>query len=83
MPVRVGLVSSADGLDETLLIRSGSGVEGFSVEASGRYVLQVQPADEQVEWSIEFQHLTRYGVLDTEDFEEATLAERQRRHLEE
>jgi hypothetical protein len=63
-PVRVGLVSSLDGEDETLLIKSGSGVEGFNVEEGGRCVVQVQPADEQMEWVIEFQHLTRCGVQD-------------------
>ena len=85
MPVRVGLVSSLDGSDETLLITSGSGVEGFSINEAGSYVVQVQPADESVEWQIELQHLTRYGVQeeDNETFEEAPFAERQRRHLEE
>jgi hypothetical protein len=82
MPVRVGLVSSLDGEDETLLIKSGNGVEGFTVEQDGRYVLQVQPADEQLQWTIEFQHLSRYGLQEIEDEEEAPFAERQRRYLE-
>lgn len=65
--VRVGLVSSFDGDNETLLIKSGSGVEGFSVEAGGRYIFEVQPADETTEWSIEYQHLTRYGAAREND----------------
>jgi hypothetical protein len=65
--VRVGLVSSFDGEDETLLIKSGNGVEGFGVEAGGRYIFEVQPADETAEWTIEYQHLTRYGAAREED----------------
>ena len=65
--VRVGLVSSFDGENETLLIKSGSGVEGFGVMAGGRYIFEVQPADESAEWKIEYQHLTRYGAIQEED----------------
>lgn len=67
VPVRVGLVSSFDGEDETLLIKSGSGVEGFGVSAGGRYIFEVQPADEAAEWKIEYQHLTRYGAARDDD----------------
>lgn len=69
VPVRVGLVSSFDGEDETLLIKSGSGVQGFGVAGGGRYIFEVQPADEATEWKIEYQHLTRYGASNDEDDE--------------
>jgi hypothetical protein len=67
VPVRVGLVSSFDGEDETLLIKSGSGVEGFGVSAGGRYIFEIQPADESAEWKIEYQHLTRFGTARDDD----------------
>jgi hypothetical protein len=69
VPVRVGLVSSFDGEDETLLIKSGNGVEGFAVDANGRYILEVQPADEATEWQIVFQHVSRYGAAREADDE--------------
>ena len=72
VPVRVGLVSSFDGEDETLLIKSGNGVEGFGVAAGGRYVFAVEPADESTEWKIEYQHLSRYGAAKDEDDERLT-----------
>jgi hypothetical protein len=65
--VRIGLVSSFDGEDETLLIKSGKGVEGFTVGTGGRYLFVVQPAQEAAEWQIEYQHLTHYGRASEED----------------
>lgn len=58
VPVRIGLLSSLDGEDATLLIKSGSGVEGFELEAAS-YVIQVQPADESADWQIDLQPLKR------------------------
>ena len=63
--VRVGLVSSLDGEDVTLLIKSGSGVEGFDLEGAA-YIVQVQPADERAHWRIDLQRVKR---LRQEEFE--------------
>ena len=54
--VRLGLLSSSDGEECTLLIKSGSGVAGFELE-SASYIVQVQPADEGVAWQIEIQRM--------------------------
>lgn len=59
--VRLGLVSMIDGEDDTLLIKSGSGVVGFDVASQGRYIVLVQPADESAEWRLEIQHLPDVG----------------------
>lgn len=58
--VRVGIISSASGDDETLLIKQGSGVESVTLE-NGRYVLKVQPADESTAWQLECQRIQRLG----------------------
>jgi hypothetical protein len=65
VPVRVGLISSFDGEDTTLLIKSGSGVEGFELEGAS-YILQVQPADDSTVWQIELRRLWRPQGDDSE-----------------
>lgn len=65
VPVRLGLISSLDGEDMTLLIKSGSGVEGFALE-SASYILLVQPAAESAVWQIELRRLWRPQGDDSE-----------------
>ena len=38
--------------DETLLIKSGTGTEGFEISEAGRYRLLVEPNDENASWRI-------------------------------
>jgi hypothetical protein len=65
VPVRLGLISSFDGEDTTLLIKSGSGVEGFELEGAS-YILQVQPADDSAEWHLELQRVRRLSRDESE-----------------
>ncbi|CAG0979408.1 hypothetical protein ANRL2_02317 [Anaerolineae bacterium] len=63
---RLGLVSAIDGADDTLFIKSGSGVVGFDAAAQGRYIVQVQPADESAEWQLEIRRVERFRADDAE-----------------
>jgi hypothetical protein len=49
--VKIELVEVATGSSELILLKSGSGVEGFVVETTGRYLFEVEPPDETADWS--------------------------------
>lgn len=48
--VKVELIERATGNRDVILIKSGSGVEGFDVPQAGHYLLQVEPLAEAVGW---------------------------------
>ncbi len=50
--VKVEMIDPGTGSSELILLKSGSGVEGFFVEAAGRYLFKVEPADENAQWSL-------------------------------
>jgi hypothetical protein len=55
--VKVDLWDSGD--SETILLKRGVGVESFTVEADGRYVFEIAPADEMAAWEMD---ITRLGL---------------------
>ncbi len=54
-PTRVALID-ANG-DETLFIKSGTGAEGFEIEATARYRLLIEPNDEDAQWRLEYRQM--------------------------
>lgn len=55
--VKIDLINLVDGDSETLIIRSGIGSQVFRILDAGRYAFQVEPVDEQSEWSFEISPL--------------------------
>ena len=49
---RLALLDLLDGSDDTLLIKSGAGTEGFTLESDGRYRFLIEPTDESASWQI-------------------------------
>ncbi len=45
--------------EETLLIKSGAGTEGFEVSETGRYRLRVEPTDEGAAWRVQYRQIGR------------------------
>ena len=52
---RLALIDA--GGDETLLIASGAGTQGFEVAQAGRYRLLVEPNDESAAWRIDYRQI--------------------------
>jgi hypothetical protein len=52
---RLALIGAGD--EETLLIKSGSGSDSFTLVAAGRYRLQVEPADEGAAWWVTYRQI--------------------------
>lgn len=50
--IKVELLDDVDEDDETLLIKSGTGEIEFAVE-NGRYLLDIEPQDDEADWKIE------------------------------
>jgi hypothetical protein len=48
--VKIELIEVVTCSSELILLKSGSGVEGFTVETAGRHLFQVEPQDEAAEW---------------------------------
>lgn len=57
VPVQVELASPTHGEREVILIKSGEGEVSFAVDAGGRYLFIVEPADDESEWEIEVSRL--------------------------
>jgi hypothetical protein len=55
--IKVDLWASGD--PETILLKRGTGEESFAVEADGRFVFEIAPADDRAAWTIE---ITRLGL---------------------
>ncbi|MBC7813090.1 MAG: hypothetical protein H7175_18175 [Burkholderiales bacterium] len=49
--VKIDLINVDDADTETVVLKSGSGSVAMSVEVGGRYVFQVDPANESTAWS--------------------------------
>ena len=54
--VKVELFSADDGEGELILLKSGSGEEGFSIGADGRYLFDIDP-QEGAAWKLEINRL--------------------------
>jgi hypothetical protein len=55
--VKVELLGADDGDGEVIVLKSGSGEAAFSIGAAGRYLLDVDPQDEEAEWTLEISRL--------------------------
>jgi hypothetical protein len=51
--VKIELIERATGNDEVILIKSGEGVEGFTVPHAGDYLLRIEPLADDAAWSFD------------------------------
>lgn len=49
--VKIDLINVMDADTETVVLKSGSGSVAMSVDVGGRYLFQIDPANESTSWS--------------------------------
>ncbi len=55
--VKVELLGAEDGDGEIIVLKSGRGEAGFTVISAGRYLLDIEPPDDDADWKLEINRL--------------------------
>jgi len=55
--VKVELLSADDGDGQMIVLQSGMGEAGFTIEVDGRYLLDIEPQNEAAPWKLEISRL--------------------------